>query len=225
MPLPPRRALTLSAATLLTLTLLSPAASATHASQARAAGPLLWEAIEELPLGTESRDGYNRRSFKHWVDADGDGCDARREVLIEEALDPPEVGPGCDLSGGRWYSYYDDVTVYSAGDLHIDHVVALAEAFDSGAYAWDAAKRERYANYLDRPEHLIAVTGSSNIRKSDKDPAEWLPIPAVRCRYIAEWTAIKRHWGLTVDEREKNALAEAAHACPNAPLPGDDTQA
>jgi hypothetical protein len=133
-----------------------PAAATAHAGP-----PMLWEAVADLPVAAESREGYKRSSFNHWVDADRNGCDTRREVLVAEALDPPQIGPGCELSGGRWYSYYDDKVVYSADDLHIDHVVALAEAFDSGASAWSAAQREQYANYLDRPEHLIAVTGRS----------------------------------------------------------------
>ncbi|GAA4966619.1 hypothetical protein HD597_003934 [Nonomuraea thailandensis] len=63
---------------------------------------------------------------------------------------------------------------------------ALVEAWDSGASAWNAARREAYANYLDRPERLVAVTARFNRQKADKDPAQWLPIEAVRCRYVAE---------------------------------------
>ncbi|WP_217370374.1 GmrSD restriction endonuclease domain-containing protein [Nonomuraea antri] len=68
--------------------------------------------------------------------------------------------------------------------LDVDHLVPLAEAWDSGASAWDAARRERYANHLQHPEHLVAVTARSNRQKADKDPASWLPIKAVRCRYV-----------------------------------------
>ena len=69
------------------------------------------------------------------VDADGDGCSTRNEVLISEADDPVTVGSGCALSGGRWFSYYDGVSQYAAGNLDIDHMVPLAEAWDSGARA------------------------------------------------------------------------------------------
>ncbi|MFI6182501.1 HNH endonuclease family protein [Nonomuraea sp. NPDC051191] len=118
-----------------------------------------------------------------------------------------------------WYSYYDDQIVIEASKLDVDHLVPLAEAWDSGASAWDAQRREEYANYLQRPEHLVAVTARSNRQKADKDPSAWMPIEQVRCRYITEWVAVKRHWQLSVDDAEKAKLAEVAQGCPNAPLP------
>ncbi|MFF4617725.1 HNH endonuclease family protein [Nonomuraea jabiensis] len=192
-------------------------AEARHVHQA-APPPLLRAAVADLAVATESREGYKRTSFRHWVDADGDGCSARAEVLIAEAIDPPTVGPKCALTGGVWYSYYDDAVVDSASGLDVDHLVPLAEAWDSGASAWDGTKREAYANYLDAPEHLVAVTARSNRQKADKDPAEWLPIEQVRCRYISDWVAVKRHWQLSVDAAEKAKLVEIAEGCPNAPL-------
>ncbi|WTX01087.1 hypothetical protein OG216_47605 (plasmid) [Streptomycetaceae bacterium NBC_01309] len=91
----------------------------------------LHEAVRELPLAQESRDGYVRTKFKHWVDQDKDGCDARREVLIAEAVEPVEVGARCALTGGRWWSRYDDRFLDQAGQLDVDHMVPLAEAWDS----------------------------------------------------------------------------------------------
>ncbi|MGW2161845.1 HNH endonuclease family protein [Nonomuraea sp. NPDC001699] len=235
MHLPPRPAALLAGAFLVITAAITTAAPATAAaapsggtataSRALAAPPpLLHQAVADLPIAAESRDGYKRTSFKHWVDADGNGCSARYEVLISEAIDAPTVGAQCKLTGGAWYSYYDDTVVDDAGKLDVDHLVPLAEAWDSGASGWDAARREAYANYLDAPEHLIAVTARSNRSKADKDPADWLPIDAVRCRYITEWTAIKRHWGLSADQREKDTLTSIAAACPNAPLPVPSAQ-
>jgi hypothetical protein len=113
----------------LPLTGLSPAsaaaAEAAAAPSARAVTVLLHDAVAGLPTGTESRAGYQRSSFRHWIDADRDGCNARYEVLIEEAVSPPEVGPGCALTGGSWHSYYDDVTVEQASGLDVDHVVSV----------------------------------------------------------------------------------------------------
>ncbi|MFE7268612.1 HNH endonuclease, partial [Streptomyces sp. NPDC057592] len=88
----------------------------------------LAQAIAKLPSGTEDRTGYERDSFRLWVDADKDGCDTRKEVLIAEAVKAPEQGARCALSGGEWLSYYDEVTVTAATKLDIDHVVPLAEA-------------------------------------------------------------------------------------------------
>ncbi|HEY1119265.1 MAG TPA: DUF1524 domain-containing protein, partial [Acidimicrobiales bacterium] len=117
--------------------------SAAHATDYSAP---LTQAISDLPGAAESRTGYSRDLFRHWVDADGDGCDTRDEVLIAEAEEAPSIGASCSLSGGRWYSYYDGVSQTSASALDIDHLVPLAEAWDSGAGAWSSATREAYAN-------------------------------------------------------------------------------
>lgn len=91
----------------------------------------LRQAIDDLPIADESRDGYERDKFKHWADADGDGCNTRAEVLIDEAVVTPTLGPRCTISGGLWYSYYDDTDQANARSLDIDHMVPLAEAWAS----------------------------------------------------------------------------------------------
>ncbi|MFI6889140.1 HNH endonuclease family protein [Streptosporangium canum] len=226
MPLPPQRALT--TATLLALALAvgqSPAlaaapSAANRASHQLAPAPLLQEAIAGLPVAAEDRTGYQRTSFRHWIDADGDGCSTRAEVLLEEAVTTPSIGPGCVLTGGSWHSYYDDTVVEAAAGLDVDHLVPLAEAWDSGASTWNSAEREAYANDLEAPHHLVAVTARSNRQKADKDPSQWLPpYEPARCRYIAEWTAVKLRWALTADPAEKATLTTLAQGCPNVPLP------
>lgn len=167
--------------------------------------------LDALPVAPEQRAGYSRTLFRHWIDADGDGCDTRREVLIEEAVVAPTVSAPCSLSGGEWWSLYDGLTFTDPSDLDIDHVVALAEAWDSGAYGWQPARRQALANDLGVPWSLIAVSASSNRSKSDKDPAEWLP-PRIEatCGYLADWVAVKARWALAVDSAERNAVAGAA---------------
>lgn len=195
----------------------APSASAAAGPAGAGEGVPLADAIAKLKVAVESRDGYDRDKFKHWVDADGDGCDTRDEVLIAEAVEAPDQGDDCKLSGGRWESLYDGETVKDSSDLDIDHVVPLAEAWDSGASGWDAERRERYANDLDAKRSLIAVTAGSNRSKGDRDPAEWLP-PAedVHCTYAVDWVEAKLRWGLAVDEKEKGALGELADECPDA---------
>jgi hypothetical protein len=200
--------LTLAATTFLT---------ASPASAAASYSAPLTEAIEHLDVATEHRDGYDRDKFNHWVDADGDGCDARDEVLIEEADDPPTVGTGCSLSGGRWYSYYDGVSHTETSDIDIDHMVPLAEAWDSGAYDWSASRRESYANDLGDHRTLVGVTDSVNQAKGDQDPAEWLP-DEQRCRYLREFVAVKIRWSLAVDSAEKSALEDLAGGCENSTI-------
>lgn len=190
---------------------VTPAAAATTYRAA------LRSAVAALPVAVEARTGYKRTAFTHWVDADGDRCNTRNEVLVAEAVTKPKIGSGCALSGGKWLSYYDRKTWTDRGRLDIDHMVPLAEAWDSGASRWTAAQRQAYANDLGDSRSLVAVTDSVNQAKSDRDVAEWLPTYD-RCRYVQEWTAVKVRWRLTVDTAEKAALKRVAGACSNAVL-------
>ncbi|MFE0722570.1 HNH endonuclease family protein [Streptomyces sp. NPDC058848] len=192
--------------------------SITASTSAHAAETLpLAEAVTRLPVATESREGYDRDAFRHWTSGDdpSDGCSTHNEVLIAEAVEPPAVGPRCRLSGGSWWSYYDQMWVTSSSSLDIDHMVPLAESWDSGASAWTAQRREAYANDQGAAASLVAVTARSNRSKADQDPAQWMP-PAteVHCRYIAEWVGTKLRWNLSADETEVAALREVAGGCP-----------
>ncbi|MGW6502984.1 HNH endonuclease family protein [Nonomuraea angiospora] len=212
---PLKRSVPITAALLAILTTVTPTSAL-----AAAAPPLLSDAVAALPVAAERREGYQRTLFRHWTDQDRDGCNTRAEVLLDEAVTPPQVGPGCQLSGGSWYSYYDDQTVNDPARLDVDHLVPLAEAFDSGAYDWSAAQRQDYANDLDEPWHLVAVTARSNRQKADQDPSTWQPpYEPARCRYAAEWTAIKIRWDLSIDPAEQQALTELGIACPDQRLP------
>jgi hypothetical protein len=172
--------------------------------------------IADLPVASEIRTGYNRDLFPHWIDADGDGCNTRYEVLIAESTTTPTVGSGCTLTRTRWVSYYDGATWTAPADVDIDHVVALAEAWDSGARTWTTSVRQAFANDLGDSRSLIAVTDNVNQSKGDKDPAEWTPpLTSARCRFIGEWAAVKTRWGLTVDSAEKSALTSYASSCTN----------
>ncbi|MFD5940312.1 HNH endonuclease family protein [Streptomyces griseus] len=198
----------LAAAALAILPLLSAAPA-----QAAVALPLA-DAIQELPLAAESREGYQRTSFKHWVDADKDSCNTRMEVLIAESRVDPTIEGACKVTAGEWYSYYDGVTLTAPGGLDIDHMVPLAEAWDSGASGWTAARREAYANDLGSERSLVAVTARSNRSKSDQDPSTWLPpLADARCTYATDWVSTKLRWGLSVDEAEADALAVLAEGC------------
>ncbi|WP_189106209.1 HNH endonuclease family protein [Streptomyces camponoticapitis] len=203
----------LAAAALLALPLATttPAAAAPEP----AAAPMsLTASINALPTADEDRTGYQRTSFKHWTDEDRDGCNTRAEVLIAESRIEPTIGPGCRVTGGEWFSYYDGETWTAPGDVDIDHVVPLAEAWDSGASAWSAQRRQAYANDLGSDVSLIAVTDNANQSKSDQDPAEWLPpLAGVRCTYVAEWVGTKLRWSLAADQAERAALARVAEGC------------
>ncbi|MFY1585096.1 HNH endonuclease family protein [Micromonospora sp. WMMD734] len=190
-----------------------------HRAEAAGYSAPLTTAVADLPVATEIRTGYSRDLFPHWIDADGDGCNTRNEVLLAEAVSAPTVTGTCTLSGGRWYSYYDNAYWTATGDLDIDHMVPLAEAWDSGARTWTTSRRQAYANDLGDSRPLAAVTDNVNQAKSDQDPATWLPpYAAARCRYVNEWVATKTRWRLTVDSAEKSALTSLAGGCPNATI-------
>ncbi|WP_432476714.1 HNH endonuclease family protein [Nocardioides sp. GXQ0305] len=172
----------------------------------------LTTAIEDLTVTGEVRTGYSRDLFPHWTDADGDGCSTRDEVLIAEADDPVSVGSGCSLSGGRWFSYYDRVSWTDPADVDIDHMVPLAEAWDSGARTWTTATRQAFANDLGDHRTLVGVTDNVNQAKGDQDPSTWMP-QYDRCRYLGEWVAVKHRWRLSVDSTELSALRSLSGSC------------
>lgn len=177
------------------------------------------DALAGLPVLAEDRTGYERAQFKHWIDADKDGCSTRAEVLKAEAVIAPTQGARCTLSGGEWHSPYDDRYLQGPGSLDIDHMVPLAEAWDSGASGWSAKEREAYANDLGDDRALIAVSASSNRSKADQDPSSWLPPAAgYRCQYVTDWVADKTRWGLSIDTTEHAALTDILAHCPDVPV-------
>ncbi|NUS17242.1 MAG: HNH endonuclease [Streptomyces sp.] len=175
---------------------------------------IVQELIAELPVAAEHRDGYVRTAFRHWIDADKDGCNTRQEVLKQEAVEPPTQEANCKLVGGEWFSYYDDAEIDGSSGLDIDHMVPLAEAWDSGAYDWTAQRRQAYANDLGWSRSLVAVSARTNRQKADQDPSDWTPPAAdAKCHYLADWVSVKTRWGLSVDPAEHQALTELAAGC------------
>ena len=166
----------------------------------------------ELSIATDHESGYERSLFKLWIDADSDGCNTREEVLIEEAVVKPTIGKSCALTGGAWLSPYDGIRITKASAVDIDHVVPLSEAWRSGAWAWTPAQRQAFANDLDDPRTLVAVSLGQNRSKGDKDPSQWLPPKGV-CTYIADWISIKARYQLSVDAIEAEFLTSKVKQC------------
>ncbi|CAN2220183.1 Excalibur calcium-binding domain containing protein [Candidatus Nanopelagicaceae bacterium] len=168
----------------------------------------------DLPLtvAADQLSGYERSLFKHWIDADKDRCDTRKEVLIQEAVSLPKLSSGCSFTGGKWISQYDNLATTDYSTLDIDHMVPLSEAWRSGAWKWTPAQREAFANDLTDPRALIAVTASLNRQKGDQDPSTWMP-PENKCLYVSNWIAIKVRYSLTVDSAEANALTSLVATC------------
>lgn len=162
---------------------------------------------------------YDRDDWRHWTDEDGDCQDARQEVLISESLVEItfESESECRVATGRWYGAFTGSYLDAPGDLDIDHLVPLKNAHLSGGWVWSSARKEEYANYLDDPDHLIAVTKGANRSKGAKGPEEWRPPDeGYWCRYALDWTEVKTEWGLTMTQAEAEAVIEMLDTCEDA---------
>ena len=170
--------------------------------------------LSKLSVKAEATSPYSRSSFKHWIDADGDSCNTRYEVLISESTKKVKIGSKCKLTGGTWASKYDNVKTTDPSKFDVDHFVPLKEAWQSGANRWNSTTRTAFANDLSFAGSLIAVSASSNRSKSDKDPNNWMPTnKKYHCVYVANWIAVKYRWSLTVDKNEKSFLSSQLKNC------------
>jgi len=169
--------------------------------------------LATIKVENEYKTGYRRSLFIHWADLDGDGCDTREEVLKRDSISKPQVDPyRCYVVAGDWFSKYDGKTLSDRSDVDIDHVVALKEAWDSGAWSWSESQRKAYANDLTDSRSLIAVSDRVNMSKGDKDPSNWMPpLKSYWCTYLGDWISVKARWGLSMDQSEfgriKNLLS------------------
>ncbi|MGV4885565.1 HNH endonuclease family protein [Streptomyces viridosporus] len=167
--------------------------------------------LATLTVAAENRTGYNRDLFPHWITISG-SCNTRETVLKRDGTNVV-TDSACASTSGSWYSPYDGATWSAASDVDIDHLVPLAEAWDSGAGSWATSRRQAFANDLTRPQ-LLAVTDNVNQAKGDQDPATWMPSrTAYRCTYARAWVQVKYYYGLSVDSAEKSALQSHLANC------------
>jgi len=166
------------------------------------------DVLQSIRVERENPRGYSRSLFKHWLDTDGDGCDAREQVLKRDAVGFAQVDPfRCYVVEADWLSPYDGRKTSDRTEVDIDHMVALKEAWDSGAWAWNEAQRTAFANDTSDARTLIAVSGSSNRSKSDKDPSNWLPpLRGYWCTYVSNWVSVKARWNMSMDQSEWGRL-------------------
>lgn len=180
-----------------------------------AGAPTALSVLGKIKIAKEQPAGYSRSLFKHWADADGDSCNTREEVLINESRSNAQIDAyGCKVIEGNWLSPYDNAMHTNPSELDIDHMIPLKEAWDSGARNWSSSQRQLFANDLSDPRPLIAVTAGQNRSKSDRDPSNWIPPNAqYMCIYLAEWVAIKVRWNLSMDQSEfgriRNLLSQS----------------
>jgi hypothetical protein len=155
---------------------------------------------------------YRREEWRHWEDIDGNGCDARDDVLIATSTVPATLAARCRVVAGSWTSPYDGVRTTDPGQIQIDHLVPLADAHVSGGWRWDAGRRRLFAN---DPEELVAASAASNQSKGSSTPDEWRPPErGMWCTYALGWVRVKVTYDLTVTTRERDALGQMLETCP-----------
>ena len=200
----------------LLLTLLSPANTQAAPIDALAA-------LNNLEVkGRAPKTGYARSQFPHWSDPDRNGCDARNDTLKRDLTNITyKAGTrDCKVIAGQLLDPFSGkVITFSTTKvvIDIDHVVALSNAWQTGAAYFDKNKRSQIAN---DPLNLLAVDSKLNRQKGDGDAATWLPpSKAFRCEYVARQVAVKAKYGLWVTQPEKVAIDKILSTCVGQKLP------
>lgn len=144
--------------------------------------------------GTSER--YDRRNWKHWIDADGDCQDTRQEILIRDSIDEVKfkTSARCRVKSGAWIGPYTGRRTKFPENLDVDHIVPLGHAFEVGGKTWRRERKKVFANDF---ENLLAVDAGTNRAKGKKAPHQWMPPnSSFHCQYLTQWIKIKKKYGL-----------------------------
>ncbi|MCY3663176.1 MAG: HNH endonuclease family protein [bacterium] len=154
---------------------------------------------------------YDRDHFAGWLDDDGDCVNTRHEVLQSEAVDFSMNAEGCAVAAGEWFDPYTDRTYTNPRDLDVDHVVALADAWVSGAWAWADELLDRFSNDFG---NLNAIAAGENRSKSARGPADYSPTaPGARCEYLVQYATVKIRWQLSITPQDFEVVATGLSGC------------
>ncbi|ASY13090.1 DUF1524 domain-containing protein [Candidatus Nanopelagicus hibericus] len=182
-------------------------------------------ALNQLEVkGRAAKTGYSRAQFPHWSDPDRNGCDARNDTLKRDLTNITyKVGTrDCKVVGGQLLDPFSGKSITfssTKSNIDIDHLVALSNAWQTGAAYFDKAKRTQIAN---DPLNLLAVDAKLNRQKGDGDAATWLPpAKSFRCEYVAAQIAVKLKYSLWLTAPEKSAMSRVLESCPEQLLPVD----
>ena len=180
-----------------------------------------------LPVkGRAPKTGYTRAQFgQAWADVDRNGCDTRNDMLKRDLTEIvyKVKTRNCVVASGILLDRYSGETINfvrgnaTSMEVQIDHVIALSNAWQTGAFKLTVLQRTALAN---DPMNLFAVKGRLNLQKSDGDAATWLPpLKSFRCAYIAQQIAVKAKYSLWVTAPEKEAMLRILTTCPKQLLP------
>ncbi len=182
-------------------------------------------ALDKITIkGRAAETGYSREEFgTAWKDTDGNGCDQRNDVLRRDLTDET-IKPrtkGCVVMSGTLDDPYTGKTIKfrkaEASEVQIDHLVALQNAWVTGAFKWTEKKRTELAT---DPLNLLAVDGPTNSSKGAGDAATWLPPrKAYRCAYVARQVAVKVKYDVWMTSAEHKAIENVLESCPKQKLP------
>lgn len=165
------------------------------------------------PVGSSAEGSppdYDRSEFEHWSDLDDDGCNTREEVLLRDAEEFTRGTDGC-VDEVVVIGPYTGETLTGRSAIDVDHVVALSDAWYSGAWKWTDERRELFANNLG---NLLAVQDNENASKGGDGPDEWRPPRRdFWCEYGTIYLEIKREWHLRITPEERRALWELIATC------------
>ena len=168
--------------------------------------------------GKSPKTGYQRTGQfgSAWLDVDRNGCDTRNDILARDLTAIAKSG-SCKVMTGTLVSPFTAATIAfvrgqdTSSLVQIDHVIALSNAWQTGAAQLTQAQRITFAN---DPMNLLAVDGRSNAQKGDGDTATWLPAnKAFRCSYVARQVSVKATYGLWVTQAERDAMARVLGSC------------
>lgn len=176
--------------------------------------------LEVIDRRGQSIPQYSRDEFgQRWADTDHNGCDTRNDILRRDLndLQMKSSSVQCVVVGGTLLDPYTGSQIsfqrgeHSSEAVQIDHVVALANAWKSGAWQWDGRKRQEFAN---DPLNLLAVDGQANQDKGASSADQWLPShEAFQCAYVQRQIAVKKAWGLGITRSEKKAMTSVLKRC------------
>lgn len=180
-------------------------------------------ALQALPIKPlDHTNDYKRTKFgTAWADVDKNGCDTRNDILARDLTSIAKSG-NCTVQTGTFADPYTGLTINfdkskgGGGGVDIDHVVALSNAWSTGAASWDDATRLKYAN---DPMVLLSSDSGENRGKGDKDAANYLP-PNVgfQCEYVARQITVRKSYNMWVTSAEKQAMEKVLSTCPQEPL-------
>jgi len=204
------------------ITVTSQAATISQASEVTAS-----TVLSTLPVkGRAAKTGYTRAQFgQTWADVDRNGCDTRNDMLKRDLTEIvfKVKTRNCVVESGVLLDRYSGETInfvrgnVTSMEVQIDHVVALSNSWQTGAFKLTVIQRTALAN---DPMNLFAVKGRLNSQKGDGDAATWLPpLKSFRCAYVAQQIAVKAKYSLWVTAPEKDAMLRILTACPKQPLP------